>query len=123
MPSPLLPTAQALRAEVAATASRAEVLVGLGLATCAQLVPFQCRISVRSEGPLANSPTAQALPAEVAATPNSWLSLPEGPGLGLCIADQERPFQRRIKVRDPGPSMRLPTAQALLPDVADTANS
>jgi hypothetical protein len=40
----LEPTAQALLAEVAATADR--LPAGLGLGTCFQAVPFQCRISV-----------------------------------------------------------------------------
>src|SRR5262249_5307275 len=63
----MTPTAQALRAEVAATPLRVLPDAGLGLGTCFQVVPFQCMIKVL---PLPRSPTAQALRAEVAATPS-----------------------------------------------------
>jgi hypothetical protein len=67
--APPPPTAQALRAEVAATAYSSVSPTGVGLGTRAQAVPSQCRMSVL---PLFTAPpTAQALRAEVAATPKS----------------------------------------------------
>jgi hypothetical protein len=54
------PTAHALVAELAATASRALLEPGLGLGTCTRLVPFHLRIrvfSVFSAWPIAALPT------------------------------------------------------------------
>src|ERR1700731_4069464 len=65
LPLSVEPTAQALRAEAAATPARMPPLGELGLGTRFQVVPFQCRIRVLS--PV--RPTAQALRAEAAATP------------------------------------------------------
>jgi hypothetical protein len=62
---PLVPTAQALLADVAATPARLAVVPGLGLGTCFHAVPFQCKMRVLP--PLV--PTAQALLAVMAVTP------------------------------------------------------
>jgi hypothetical protein len=64
---PLRPTAQALRAEAAATADSLPLRPPFGLGTCFHLVPFQCKITVL----LRVLPTAQALRADTAATPYS----------------------------------------------------
>ena len=61
------PTAQALRADVAATASRTLRAPGAGLGNWFQEVPFHRRINA----PSVPEPTAQALRAETAATPKS----------------------------------------------------
>jgi hypothetical protein len=62
--SPLfvVPTAQALLGEVAATPARVPAVLGIGR----HVVPFQCRMRV---SPVLVEPTAQALLGEVAATP------------------------------------------------------
>src|SRR6185437_12761024 len=72
-PSLFAPTAQTLRAEVAATPSRKTLLAWLGLSTFAHLRPSPCRISGWNPEPSKKSPTAHALLADVAATPNSSL--------------------------------------------------
>ena len=93
-----VPTAQAVLAEVADTPLRIISVTGpagLGLAACAHLVPFQCRIRVLPVVLVKESPTAHALPAEVAATAPSTLS---APGAGLATWDHFVPFQRRISV-------------------------
>ena len=92
---PVVPTAQASSAEVAATPSSTVPALRFGLGTCFQVVPFQCRIRV-SELPwltLLVLPTAQAFRAEVAATAESRALAPskaaalgtvswaEGPGV------------------------------------------
>jgi hypothetical protein len=78
------PAAQALLAEVAATAVSTLLGAGLGLATCCHAVPFQrtIRVVVVAMGPKQwpAQPTAQALLAEVAATPNR---APPSLGVGL----------------------------------------
>jgi hypothetical protein len=66
LPAIVVPTAQALLADVAATPERLADVPGLGLATCFQAVPFQRSMSVL---PLLVAPTAQALVADVATTP------------------------------------------------------
>ena len=81
MPGPSVPswpTAQALRAEVAATRPKKLAGPGLGLGTRVHALPFQCSIRVLVPGPglLAGPPvpvrpTAQALQGDVAATP-TW---------------------------------------------------
>ena len=118
--SAVQPTAQALCAETAATLLSGASVAGLGLGTCFQAVPFQCRIRVLmppkpwKQFPV--QPTAQALLAEVAATPNR-APPPFGVGLGTCF--QAVPFQCAITVVPGGPSL-APTAQALLAEVAAT---
>src|SRR5436309_11418790 len=65
------PTAQASLWEVAATLNRSlslPVPPGLGLGTCVQVVPSQCRIRVWSPAPLEKKPTAQASLADTART-------------------------------------------------------
>jgi hypothetical protein len=105
------PTAQALRAESAATLDRL-LWSGLGLGTRFHALPFQCRISVLTPDPVLTLPTAQASLAEIAATPSR--RLPAGLGLGSCF--QALPFHRSIRARDP----LAPTAQALRTEMAAT---
>src|SRR6516162_2662174 len=93
-----VPTAQALLAEEAATPLRVISVTGpagLGLAICAQFVPFQRRIRVLLPVLVKEPPAAQALPAEVAVTASSALPVP---GAGLATWDHAVPFQRRISV-------------------------
>jgi hypothetical protein len=67
---PELPTAHALAAEVAVTASSLLLIPGSGLGIWVQRVPFQCRIRLLPPGgPLPKSPTAQTSLAETAQTP------------------------------------------------------
>ena len=68
--APLVPTAQALVADVAATLYRL-LPAGAGLATCFHAVPFHRSASVLVVVPVLVPPTAQALVADVAATPSS----------------------------------------------------
>src|SRR5437773_1708165 len=96
-----LPTAQALVAEVAATADREVMVPGLGADTCFQAVPFQRRIRPWSPRLVPNLPTAQALLAEVAVTPVRLLKV-AGLGLGTCA--HVVPFQCRISVLLPPPA-------------------
>ena len=105
------PTAQALLAEVAVTASSLLSVPGAGLATWDHFVPFQRRIRVRWDTELEASPTAQALVADTASTA---LRSPV-PGLGCCT--QAVPFQCSISVL----SSACPTAQMLLGENALTA--
>src|SRR5262249_38826538 len=65
------PTAQALRADDAATANRPvpSLPSGLfGLGTRVHVLPFQCRITVTAPVPEPVEPTTQAFAAEVAVT-------------------------------------------------------
>src|ERR1700733_5329408 len=70
-------------------------------------------------------PTAQALCRPVADTPNSPLrALPDELGLGTCV--HAEPFQCSMTVTHLGSQLSpraMPTAQALLPRVADTATT
>src|SRR5690348_3577353 len=116
-----LPTAQALLAEVAATASRSLVEPGAGLGTRVHLVPFQYRIRVLWVVPVAERPTAQALLAEVATTPVRELAVVAPPWLGLGTCAHVAPFQRKVRVRSTVPLSVKPTAQAFEVDVAPTA--
>ena len=112
------PTAQALRAEAAATPESSELGAGLGLGTCFHAAPFHRRITVPKDvAPVMVSPTAQALRAETAATLRS--AAPPAGGLGTRF--HTVPFHRRIRL-GPGPQPQLmsPTAQALLADVTAT---
>src|SRR6516225_2486868 len=120
------PTAQALRAEVAATAASLLSSGRRGLATCFHAVPFQCTIMVWVVPPVGPKqwlaqPTAQALRAEVAATP---LSAPILASAGLGIRVQAVPFQCRITVcgltEERKQKAVQPTAQALRAEVAAT---
>jgi hypothetical protein len=65
----VVPTAQALPADAAATPERTPPVAGVGLGTRFQEVPFQRTIRVLLLVPLSVEPTAQAFRAEVAATP------------------------------------------------------
>src|SRR5579859_418052 len=70
LPGPvrIQPTAQASRADVAATPVRKlKCLLSVGLGTSFQALPFQCSINVEP-WPWFDTPTAQALAREVAAT-------------------------------------------------------
>ena len=104
LPGPLLgrvmPTAQALLAEVAVTPERLAG-PGLGLGTCVQVVPFHRSISVLV--PVLEKPTAQALLADVAATPASTAP-PAGLGLGTCF--HAVPFHRTDQGLAPGSADR-----------------
>src|SRR5215469_1784836 len=79
------PTAQALPAEVAATAASEPPAGSAGPGTCLQAVPSQCPISGTAPVEVSVSPTAQALPEEVAATPYRTEPVPAGTGLGTCL--------------------------------------
>jgi hypothetical protein len=105
------PTAQALRAESAATPDKL-LCDGLGLGTRFHALPFQCRISVLTPEWVLMLPTAQASLAEVAATLSR--RLPAGPGLGTLV--QALPFHRSIRAREP----LTPTVQALRAEIAAT---
>src|SRR5262245_28612924 len=86
-------------------------LAGLGLGTCAQVVPFHRSIKVWIAVPLAKKPTAQALAAEVAATPDRALVIE--PGLGLATFFHEDPFHRSISVCCDAAAELPPTAPAV----------
>src|SRR5436190_19545427 len=75
-----LPTAQALVAEVAATADREVMVPGLGAGTCFQAVPFQRRIRPCSVVVVSEMPAAQTLAVEVAVTPVRRVLLPGAGG-------------------------------------------
>src|SRR6185437_3802126 len=99
------PTAQACRADPAATAYRTLLVLpvpGSGLATLRHLVPFQCSIRV-PVGPVPcwREPTAQMLRADIAAPPFSS-SFPV-PGSGEFTTRHVDPFQCSISVCS-GPS-------------------
>ena len=123
----LNPTAQALAAEVAVTATSWRRLSGLGLATRDQAVPFQRKI--RSPWPVGAepTPTAQALAGEMALTPNRGPTVEPGPG--VATRDQAVPFQCKISashVAEELPHAEVqycPTAQALAEEVALTPRS
>src|SRR6185437_3110695 len=119
-PPAYAPTAQTLPAEVAATPSRIMSPFksrGLGLGTCAHVVPFQCSISVLLPLLVEKPPTAQTFRGDNPATPSSSLLLP-GDGAGVCI--HLLPFQRRTRTFEPVPLEYWPTAQALVPEMAAT---
>ena len=104
--NPVAPTAQALRADTAATPNRKLPVPGAGLGTCFHEAPFHRSIRVP---PLPVTPTAQALAADAAATPKKML--PAGAGLGTAFHDV--PFHRRIKgCIDGVPQWLHPAAQA-----------
>src|SRR5262249_53770865 len=112
------PTAQASVAETALTPSSClSPVPGLGMLTCDQPVPFQCKARVL--GPKL-VPTAQASARERALPPVSRAKLP---GLGLGTRFQVVPFQCKVKdlnvVGDPV-TTEVPAAQTLLPDAALT---
>jgi hypothetical protein len=117
---PFRPTAQALRAEAAATPKSSAPPARLGLRTSFHLVPFQRSITVFGPGwlGLLVQPTAQAFRADVTATP---ARLPPAAGFGLGTRFQAVPFQRRIKVSGFSLKQRVqPTAQALRAEVTAT---
>ena len=116
MPVKKLPTAQALPAEVAVTASSRLSVPGAGLATWDHFVPFQRSTSVVEELASEAWPTAQALVADTASTPLRPSLVPV-PGLGLGTRTQAAPVQCRISVL----SSAWPTAQTLLAENALTA--
>jgi hypothetical protein len=93
------PTAQALPEDSALTPLRklAPVLLGLGLLTFDQDVPFQCTISVLSDpdAPIMY-PAAQMSVFEVPLTPVKTLTTELG--FGVFTFDQVEPFQWRINV-------------------------
>src|SRR5262249_3448532 len=113
----------ALLAEVAATESRKLKGPGLGLGTSFQLRPFQRSIRVLSLVAVAYVPTAHALLAEVAATALRPVSLTRPAGFGLGTRAHFVPFQCSIRVFGPLLAEKLPTAQALLAEVAATPAS
>jgi len=110
------PTAQALDAEVAATAVRPPPWLGEGLRARCHRLPFQCKIKVWP--PTAISPTAQASRADSAATPCRGTK--PRPRSGLGTLDQARPSQRSISGSLP---VVTPTAQAARAEIAATADS
>src|SRR5947209_20346346 len=104
------PTAQMSVAETMATPKRrlASVL-GLGLETALQLLPFHCSISV----PLPLSPTAHTSLVENAATPKRSLNAPSGLGLGTML--HAVPSQCKVSVcKAPRAFPHVPTAQTSL---------
>jgi hypothetical protein len=117
---PAQPTAQALLAEVAATPNSAPPSDGVGLGTCFQVLPFQCRICVLPGG-VSLPPTAQALLAEVAEVAVTAYRAPPPDGVGLGTRAQTVPFQRRMIVLPL--ELTWPTAQALCAEVAATPKS
>src|SRR5437763_7484883 len=114
------PTAQRVLPVLAMTPASTSMAPSLGLATGAQVVPFQCSRSPCESPGVEVWPTAQALLAEVTATPASEL-LP--PGLGLGTWAQAVPFQRRVRVWNALLVLVTPTAHALVADEAPTPNS
>src|SRR6202043_2303081 len=95
---------------VHATAERlsSEVL-GLGVVTIDQALPFQCSASVRFGPSL--TPTAQQSEALTHATPRSWFAV-SGLGLGVVTIDQALPFQCSASVSATKPlTKEEPTAQ------------
>src|SRR5579859_8031720 len=93
-----VPTAHTSLAETTATPARMlKVGSTLGLATTRQLVPSQCRVSVRPRLVLLSwFPTAQISLAETTATPYRWSKVV--PTLGLETTFQVLPFQCRMSV-------------------------
>src|SRR5215472_16883254 len=95
---------------------------GLGLGTCVQVAPSQCRIKVWFPAPPPVYPTAHTLVAEIARTLVSALSGVPGFGLGSTV--QEEPFQCSVRVcLPPLLVMSLPTAQASHADSTATPTS
>src|SRR5215472_92605 len=95
---------------------------GLGLGTCVQVAPSQCRIRVWFPAPPPVYPTAHTLVAETARTPVSTLSTVPGSGLGSTV--QEEPFQCSVRVCLPPLLVRSsPTAQASHADSTATPKS
>src|SRR5215471_15333993 len=95
---------------------------GLGLGTCVQVAPSQCRIRVWSPAPPPVYPTAHTLVAETARTPVSTLSTVPGSGLGSTV--QEEPFQCSVRVCLPPLLVTSsPTAQASHADSTATPKS
>src|SRR5579859_6415433 len=111
-PVPLVPTAHAFLADVAAI-PLSTAWAGPAPATGFQAVPFQRRIS----GPVAVPPTAHALAAEVAATP--FRKLPAA--LGTCARVHLAPFHRNTIASESADVPAEPTAHAGPGDAADTA--
>ncbi len=93
---------------------------GSGLATFAQLVPFQRSIRVWKAAPSSYLPTAQISLAEAAATPVRIFSLAGPPRFELAAIFQDEPFQCMISVRSAVPLLWLPTAQIFCAEIATT---
>jgi hypothetical protein len=111
--------------EIASTPARRSLAVlGFGLGTLDQRLPFQRTTSVRSrlQSPSAQyAPTAQTSRAVRALTPVRWLA--NRLGAELDTGDQRAPFQWMICVRgthEPKWAHRLPTAQTSLDESALT---
>src|SRR5215472_6753532 len=123
----MVPAAQALPAEPAATPYKTASAVGLGPVTTLQAVPFQRRMSGFSAG-LAGTgtgswpPTAQPFPADVMTTALRKLKVVVLPTLGLTDRCQDFPFQRRMSVWTACalPFANAPTAHTLDGDAALT---
>src|SRR5215475_12783210 len=116
--APLLrvPTAQALPADLAATADSEKVAPGTsGVCTAVHERPFQC------SSPLTPS-TAQALLVDVTATLVSPSDAAGFAALGVDTRAHRRPFQCRARVCDWPPFEVLPTAHAFDAELAATAN-
>src|SRR6266581_5702685 len=111
------PTAQMSLAETMATAKkRLASVLGLGLETTLQLLPFHCSISV----PLPLSPTAHTSLVETAATPKRSLNAPSGLGLGTML--HAVPSQCKVSVWSlPRVLSLVPTAQTSLAETLATA--
>ena len=116
----VLPTAQAFRAEVAATAESRALAPGLGLDTRFHAEPFHHKVRVFvGPSPLPVSPTAQAVLADTAATPDSKVP-PPGVGLGTCF--HAVPFHRSVTLAPgPHPQLASPTVQASPTEITATA--
>src|SRR6266566_3191229 len=111
------PTAQMSVAETMATPKkRLASVLGLGLETTLQLLPFHCSISV----PLPLSPTAHTSLVETAATPKRSLNAPSG--LGLATMLHCLPFQCSMRVCETPLALEaFPTAHTSLVETAATA--
>ena len=113
------PTAQALEADVAATAASWLPPLnpaGSGLACCCQAVPFQCSIRVLVAGFPPTNPAVQALAWEIAATDSRSAWFTTG-----CCCFQAVPFQCSRSVPSLPPFvLKEPLAQALEEEVAVT---
>src|SRR6476646_9163095 len=92
---PAMPTAQTSLAATAATPSRTLLAPGLGLATTAHAVPFQCSTSVRLALPEKYMPTAHTSLAATAVTPKSWS---DTLALALVTMDHAVPSQCSVSV-------------------------
>ena len=114
---PVSPTAQALPADVAATAVSSPG-TGFGAVTGVHFVPFQCSSSVIGTPPEdLRMPTAHALVREVAATPNSspltWY--PVLSAAGCATAEAPRPLAARAP-----PAPATTAAASAIPATAAT---